>query len=169
MCEADTIKISDFRQIVYSSLYRIVHTFCVISMEKTHLYSGLFYKLLTLKKVKACVPDIFTSYLSSSRRSPKLAGKNSVIIILSFPVSCWHLSVSQKTPISHRYVSGTSFQMVMCFLTSFWLFLLPMGLHFRRFASHLVFSVFQKCTRSDACLQPIIVAAWWKSGGFLLS
>lgn len=59
MYQTDPSKVSVFRKIAYSFLYRIIH-FSWNAHEKTpHMHTGLFFKAPTLRKTKARTFDIF--------------------------------------------------------------------------------------------------------------
>lgn len=96
---------------------------------------------------------------------PKLSGRRITTVLSSFSASCWHLSISQKTPISHSPKSCTLFPDGDVFLTRFQLLIWPMGLHFRSLVLHPAFPASQICQRPSVLTKPTFMCLFMHSKG----
>ena len=154
--------VSTFRKIAYSFWYRITYYSWNEHEKNSHVYRVIFQasQFEGNEGLHIChlCPLSFFIYQILQEYSDNLRIPFSASASMS-PRRHWFL-IDLCLILNSRWC---------CFLPSFWIFLLPMRMHFKRSVSHLVFSVLQICTRLDAGPCSLIRGCWWVSGRFLQS
>lgn len=154
--------VSNFRKIAYSFWYRIAYSSWNEHEKNSHVYRVIFQAyqfeenagldIGHLCFLSFFIHQILQEYSDNLRRS--FSASTSVSLRRH-----WFL-IHLCLILNSRW---------LCFLPSFWIFLLPMRLHFKRFVLHLVFSVLQIGTRSDTEPYSLLHGCWWVSVRFLQS